>query len=138
MHDNLKKLVGTSKEDFERWYEKANPWGFDNSFNDRSRQSILLEYIRHGRFKKCLDIGCAEGVLSKNIAKYVDHLDAFDISGKAIKRAIAVRQDEKINYYQKDARDFRANNSYDLIVCSEVLYYSVKPGMITFEFMDRP
>ena len=62
-----------SKADFEKWYAKANPWGFDHSVNDKVRQSILLDFIKHARFQRGLDIGCGEGVFTREITRFVDH-----------------------------------------------------------------
>ena len=106
-----------TKNDFENWYNTINPWGFDNSVNDKARQALLLEHIKYCKFNICLDIGCGEGVLTSIINKYVNHIDAFDISNIAIQRA-KVNRSKDINFYQLDAREFAAQKYYDLIICS--------------------
>ncbi len=104
-------------------YREPNPWRFDNTTKDLSRSEILLDLIKHGNYSKCLDIGCGEGAFTNRILNYVDWVDAFDVSERAIKRANENFGKANINFYVEDARCFKALKTYDLIICLEMLYY---------------
>ena len=108
---------------FEQMYLKPNPWKCDNTIKDFSRSEIILDLLKYGRFSKCLDIGCGEGVFTNRIIPYVDSIDAFDISEAAIGRAIKNFNNDRINFYVQDARELGSFKSYDLIFCLEMLYY---------------
>ncbi|WGF89389.1 class I SAM-dependent DNA methyltransferase [Marinivivus vitaminiproducens] len=112
-----------TKEDLEKWYATPDPWKTENSVEDRVRSDILLQYVRYGQFKHALDIGCGEGALTARLAPFVEKTDGFDLSETAVGRAKA-RGIANANFFAMDMRDVDMLESrYDLVLCSEVLYY---------------
>src|SRR5260221_10813767 len=117
-----------TKQDFETWYAKENPWDFNNTIIDKVRRKILIHHLdalcHETKITSILDVGCGEGYITKDIVnKFNVQIDAFDISDKAIARAKIKNSHSKINYYQLDLNDFQPTKEYDLILCEEALYY---------------
>lgn len=74
--------------------------------------------------QKGLEIGCGEGRVTHYLAAKVERVVGFDISDLAIKRAKKINQENpKIEYRTVDILIENITEKYDLIFCSEVLYY---------------
>lgn len=117
-----------TKDDFEEWYKKENPWNFNNSITDHVRRKIFISHIdavfSNTIIEGILDAGCGEGYLTSDIAlKYGVYIDAFDISDNAIHYAKERNGLDTIHYYHQDLNDFQPTRKYDLIICEESLYY---------------
>ncbi len=118
----------TTKQELEEWYEKPDPWGFNNTFVDRVRRRIFLDHLvsplATGTVARVLDAGCGEGFLTRDLAASHDiQIDAFDISQNAIDSALKQNAATNIHYFALDLRDFEPTQEYDLIICEEALYY---------------
>jgi peptidoglycan/xylan/chitin deacetylase (PgdA/CDA1 family) len=71
-----------------------------------------------------MELACAEGHFTFKLAQRVDRLLAVDISSKALERAgRRCRQLGNIDYLRSDFFSDPIQGSWNLIVCSEVLYY---------------
>lgn len=74
--------------------------------------------------QKGLEIGCGEGRITHYLAAKVEQVIACDISSLAIKRAREINRDSsRIEYRVADILTTNLTEKYDLIFCSEVLYY---------------
>lgn len=74
--------------------------------------------------QKALEIGCGEGKITHYLVAKVEQITACDISDIAIKRAREINQgNPKIEYRTIDIVSEDIAEKYDLIFCSEVLYY---------------
>ena len=48
-----------SKQDFDEFYSKENPWGFDGSLQDLVRQRIIVEAVGGQKeFENRIDVAC--------------------------------------------------------------------------------
>jgi len=103
---------------------RRDPWGYANPYETRKFEQTL-EIIPERRYACALDLACAEGHFTKLLAGRVEKLVAADISETALQRA-AVRcgNMEKIEFRQLDMTKDQFGGRYDLIVCSEALYYT--------------
>ena len=91
-----------------------------------SRKNIerQLEILPAGPIGRALELACAEGHFTRQLAPRVGHLTATDISAVAVERARARCSDQP--NVEFGVLDFSADTlpgEMDLIVCSEVLYY---------------
>lgn len=119
-----RRLTGRTKQDFEAFYEIEDPYALSIKLKHMVRAEIILDFVRFGEFRRVLDIGCGEGHLTATLAPFVAHIDAFDISEKAIERARR-RGIKNVNFFEMDMRAVgNIRGTYDLIVCSESLYYT--------------
>jgi peptidoglycan/xylan/chitin deacetylase (PgdA/CDA1 family) len=71
-----------------------------------------------------LELGCAEGHFTVQLAPHVEHLLATDISTKALQRTQArCAAHQNIDYAVLDFSKDPIPGEMDLIICSETLYY---------------
>ena len=100
-----------------------DPWGYTNTYEKRKYEQTLslLPSIPAAR---ALEIGCAEGHFTEQLAPRVERLLAADISSIALQRAATrCSRLRNIDFRQLDIVKDRIDGNYDLITCSEVLYY---------------
>lgn len=109
----------------ELFASSADPWGYTSSYEQRKYEQTL-QLIPPRRFHRALELACAEGHFTVQLAPRVGHLLATDISTHALDRA---RQRcaglPHVDFQQLDlVADALPEGTFDLIVCSEVLYYT--------------
>jgi peptidoglycan/xylan/chitin deacetylase (PgdA/CDA1 family) len=101
-----------------------DPWSYDDLY-ERTKRAHTIEMLPARRFSRALEIGCAEGHFTVELAERADHVTAIDISTNALLRA-AVRcaSSPHIVFEHGDAFERLPDGAFDLIVCAEVLDYS--------------
>lgn len=110
--------------DFEaRFRQQQDPWDCGNRYEaDKAAQT--LGFLPAGRIENALEVGCAEGHMSLHLAARVKHLLAMDISATALRRAAErCAFVGNVEFWQVDAFAKPLERPFDLIVCSEILYY---------------
>jgi ubiquinone/menaquinone biosynthesis C-methylase UbiE len=117
------------KQSWEKYYSIADPYGHGKWFSDiRRRQSSLdLIFKRNLRFEKCLELGCGEGEITKEVLRVCNQVTAVEISGNAIRRAKELNKDylDRICFVEDDmyALKFR-EGEFDFINALESLDYT--------------
>ncbi|WP_376701874.1 trifunctional glycosyltransferase/class I SAM-dependent methyltransferase/polysaccharide deacetylase [Mesorhizobium sp. ISC25] len=106
-----------------RHFATEDPWNYGSPYEQEKyeRQLEILPAVPIGR---ALELACAEGHFTRQLAPRVGHLTATDISAVAVGRAGARCSDQP--NVEFGVLDFSADmlpGEMDLIVCSEVLYY---------------
>jgi peptidoglycan/xylan/chitin deacetylase (PgdA/CDA1 family)/GT2 family glycosyltransferase len=108
---------------FESLFETEDPWKYGSAYEQEKyqRQIALLPDEKIGR---ALELGCAEGHFTVQLAPHVEHLLATDISTKALQRTQArCAAHQNIDYAVLDFSKDPIPGDMDLIICSETLYY---------------
>lgn len=117
-----------NREFFEILFEYLDePWDFSKRASQRYRYELTMGLLRkhQDRYTSVLDIGCAQGQLTKELLPFSDRITAIDISEKAIER---VRRDfvhipqisfevgclPTLNY---------SDQEFDMAMAFEILYY---------------
>ena len=101
-----------------------DPWQFRTSDYEHEKYRATLDALSRPRYAEALEVGCAIGILTRQLAERCDHLLALD--GSAV--ALAAAQSECVGRANVSfacgmvPADFPAGGR-DLIVLSEVLYY---------------
>ncbi len=108
---------------------RQDPWAYGSAYEQTKYAQTLR--LLPGRPERALELGCAEGVFTYKLSERVGSVTAVDISLQAITRA-AARCAERSNvaFEQMDVLDGSIGGSYDLIVCSELLYYADGPDAL--------
>jgi peptidoglycan/xylan/chitin deacetylase (PgdA/CDA1 family)/glycosyltransferase involved in cell wall biosynthesis/SAM-dependent methyltransferase len=102
--------------------ERADPWDYTNPY-ERTKYRQTLDAVP-GRVGRALELGCAEGHFTEQLAGRVGELVAADISQTALDRARArCAGFENVEYLRLDVATDPLPGGFDLIVCSEILYY---------------
>ena len=117
---------GWSAQDFASRYAApaADVWGYRQSPQHRQRAEAILSALPQTRFAHALEVGCAQGFLSEQLAPRVDRLIACDFSPEAIKQARENgRELANVEFRVADIRDGFPGEGFDLCLFSDVLYY---------------
>ena len=103
-----------------------DPWGFATSEYERAKYYATIAALEGRRYGRGLEIGCSIGVLTQRLAHHVDELLAVDVSEAALAQARARNPDVRVE--RREIPEEFPDGRFDLIVCSEVLYYLDLPA----------
>jgi predicted TPR repeat methyltransferase len=107
---------------FEDLYARdPDPWGFETSGYEAAKYDATIAALEGRRYEKALEIGCSIGVLTERLADHVGDLLAIDVSEAALARA--QERVPRIRFERREIPEEFPDGRFDLIVCSEVLYY---------------
>ena len=112
-------------ERFESLYaDSPDPWGYCESPYERAKYAATLAALGPRRYRRALEVGCSIGVFTRALAERCEHVLAVDFSARALslagERLAAVTNVELRRASFPEQLPVAA---WDLIVCSEVLYY---------------
>ncbi len=115
-------------EYWESIFTQPDPWSYESDYEtDKYRRT--LELLDDQTFETGLELACAEGRFTRMLAPLVEHLTAADISHSALERAQERCKDfDQLDFLQLDFFNNEIVGQFDLIVCSEVLYYASGEG----------
>jgi peptidoglycan/xylan/chitin deacetylase (PgdA/CDA1 family)/SAM-dependent methyltransferase len=121
--------VDTSKAGaWDAFFAAEDPWGYGSSDYERLKYADTLELIPDLPDGAALELACAQGHFAALIAPKVGSLLATDISQRALEGAAT--RCAGLDNVALQALDFARQplpGRYDLIVCSEALYYLDTP-----------
>ena len=121
---NKRSTIGVDY--FEQLYaSEPDPWRFRSSEYERTKYRATIDALGCRHFEHGLEVGCANGVLTKLLSAQCDTLSAVDISPSAV--SLAREECRGLANIKFQVRDFLSTRNpvgqYDLIVLSEVVYY---------------
>jgi 2-polyprenyl-3-methyl-5-hydroxy-6-metoxy-1,4-benzoquinol methylase len=116
--DKLKRVFG----------RKADPYQYATSAYELTRFSRMAALLGGRRFRSALEVGCAEGHFTRTLASLCGRVTALDLSESALRRARKLVDQPQVTWVQANARTWKPEGSYDLMVMAEVLYYLPAPG----------
>jgi SAM-dependent methyltransferase len=110
---------------FDRLYsESQDPWGFATSQYEKIKYERTLEALDGQTFDRALEVGCSIGVFTERLASICGRVVAVDVSRLAVDRARKrLTANENVVVEQMSLPSKMPEGNFDLIVCSEVLYY---------------
>ncbi|OUL28411.1 glycosyl transferase family 2 [Nostoc sp. T09] len=103
---------------------QPDPWKYTNPY-EQTKYEQTLSLLPSQRIEKALELACAEGHFTVQLAPHIESLIAADISQVALERtAQRCSNFQNISYQQLDMNKDPLPGRFNLIVCSEVLYYT--------------
>jgi peptidoglycan/xylan/chitin deacetylase (PgdA/CDA1 family) len=117
--------VGTpqTSNGWDRVFALPDPWAYDSDY-EAVKYEQTLALLPEGFTADALEIACAEGHFTVRLAPRVSRLTAGDISVRALARAQArCITHRNVAFQRLDLNADDIPGPFDLIVCSEVLYY---------------
>ncbi|HEY3827961.1 MAG TPA: trifunctional glycosyltransferase/class I SAM-dependent methyltransferase/polysaccharide deacetylase [Solirubrobacteraceae bacterium] len=102
---------------------RPDPWNYASDYEQRKYDQTLSLVPRGVR--RALEIGCAEGAFTVQLAGRVPDVLACDVSTVALSRAARrCSHLSNVTFMHLDLFEEELPSGYDLIVCSETLYYA--------------
>ncbi|MBW4523134.1 MAG: polysaccharide deacetylase family protein [Scytolyngbya sp. HA4215-MV1] len=102
---------------------QPDPWKYTSPY-EQTKYEQTLSLLPHGKVNKALELACAEGHFTVQLAAKVKHLTVTDISQIALDRtADRCQQFQHLDFQRLDLVKDTIPGRFNLIVCSEVLYY---------------
>lgn len=119
-----------SAERFEQIYAaREDPWDYESSAYEQAKYAHTLAAIGDGPFARALEIGCSIGVFTAQLAPRCGDLVAVDFSDRALARARRrLLRYPRVNLARVEFPHQTPSGPFDLIICSEVLYYLDAPA----------
>lgn len=113
------------KDRFDLLYSvKNDPWKYHSSQYEYNKYKDTLSLLKTSPYGKVLEMGCSIGVLTGMLAPYCKELAAVDASKVALELASKnCEQFSHIKFYCMDLFNDPVHDKFNLIVCSEILYY---------------
>jgi SAM-dependent methyltransferase len=120
-----------SAESFERLYAQSeDPWDYDSSEYERGKYAATLAALDGRRYARALEVGCSIGAFTELLAARCGALTALDFSARAVALArTRLRQSAHVCVLEASFPEQAPVGKWDLIVCSEVLYYLDPPAL---------
>jgi cyclopropane fatty-acyl-phospholipid synthase-like methyltransferase len=113
--------------EFEEQYRAAeDPWNLASSPYEQAKYDRTIEALGDRTYPFALELGASIGVLSERLARRCGRLVTLEPAPTAVERARRrlaglPNVDVRLGSAPEDLPEFRF--AFDLIVCSEVLYY---------------
>jgi SAM-dependent methyltransferase len=127
-------------EKFERLYTASgDPWNYGGSDYEREKYASTLAALPSGAFGAALEVGCSIGVFTEQLAKRCERVLAVDFSPRAMEYARArLRRLENVRLAEVSFPEQAPDGPWDLVVCSEVLYYLDEPALrAALDWLER-
>ncbi|APG86782.1 nodulation methyltransferase NodS [Sinorhizobium americanum] len=102
-----------------------DPWGLDANPFERGRHTQMLRLsLAQGSISNALEVGCAAGAFTVQLAPHCQRLTVIDVVPQAIEKARRrMNEPPHISWIVSDVQQFSPDERFDLIVVAEVLYY---------------
>lgn len=113
-------------EYFEQMFrDTPDPWGFETRPYERAKYAHTMAALGERHYDRALEVGCANGVLTAQLAPHCGSLLAIDVSATALASARERCRDIAGVAFDNMAfpRETPAEAMFDLLVLSEVAYY---------------
>jgi predicted TPR repeat methyltransferase len=117
---------------FERIYAgDPDPWDFETSAYENEKYDATIAMLGGRRFQNAMEIGCSIGVLTFRLAAHCERLMAVDVVESALARARTRCAGLPGVHFENRClpQDWPAEEKFDLIVLSEVLYFLSPPDI---------
>ena len=119
------------RENFEaRYAESPDPWDFETSAYEHDKYERTLAALGDRHYGRAFDAGCSIGVFTAMLAERCDDLLAVDIAQPAVDAASErLAAHDHVHVERRTLPDEWPAGPFDLVVCSELLYYWDRPTL---------
>lgn len=117
------------REYFEDMYAaNRDPWGFQTRWYEQRKYALTLASLSRRHYRSVFEPGCSIGVLSAQLFTRCDRLLSCDLVQSAVDQATERLSTVegargRVEVRRWDAHDDWPDDTFDLIVISEMLYY---------------
>lgn len=100
-----------------------DPWRFATSPYEAAKYDATIQALGDRRYRSALEVGCANGVLTRRLLDHAAELLAIDVSDSALRLAAARCDGLDVRFERRSFPHEAPDGPFDLIVLSEVVYY---------------
>lgn len=127
-------MSAVEAEGFERRYRvDPDPWSYETSPYERRKYERTLAALPPGPIDDALELGCSTGAFTELLAERCARTVAVDFSFEAVRLARRrLAESRGVTIEQRDLRAGLPAGTFDLVVCSELLYYWEEADVIAF------
>lgn len=120
----VRRSTSIAPDWFEQLYAtERDPWNFETSAYEAAKYDHTLAALPR-RYTDALEVGCANGVLTRRLAPQCDDLLAIDVSDTALSAARARCADmSHVRFEKRQLPGDAPAGPFDLVLLSEVAYY---------------
>ena len=104
---------------------RVDPWGFEADAYNARRFDTIVDLIGRVPHRSVLDVGCAEGHLTRRLCAVAERVVGVDASPTAASRARRAAPSAEIHHATLE--DVAFDETFDVVVCSEMIYYPRDP-----------
>jgi LmbE family N-acetylglucosaminyl deacetylase/SAM-dependent methyltransferase len=114
---------------FDDFYARHDdPWGFETRWYEERKRALLMASLPSKALGRVLEIGCATGSITVELAARADEVLAIDVSQAALEAARRrLAGDPRVTFRRGWVPDDQPSGVFETIVLSEVGYY-LSPG----------
>lgn len=114
-----------SRRQLEDFYASAHdPFGFDDNPYEQGKYDDTLAALGDGALGRVLEVGCAVGTFTEQLAPRCRELVAVDVAQAAVDRTRQrLAGSPQVRVERLDFPDELPAGPFDLVLCSDVLYY---------------
>ena len=107
---------------FDEMYDHSgDPWRFSGSFYEQRRRALVLAVLGRASYGRVLEIGCADGGLTRALVERSPAVTALDTSARAVDAAHAAAPTASVS--RGEAPTAIPAGPFDLVLLSEVGYF---------------
>ena len=101
-----------------------DPWNFETSAYEAIKRRETLAMLHSDRCPRAIEVGCANGVLTAQLADVCEKILAVDVSANALRHAARrVAPLDNVELLHAEVPREWPEGTFDLIVLSEILYF---------------
>ncbi|MCS7240412.1 MAG: flippase-like domain-containing protein [Candidatus Bipolaricaulota bacterium] len=111
-------------------FRRPDPWDYAKSPYEQRKYQLMLDILpRRGEnkppYERALDLGCAEGFFTRRLVqeRIARVAVGVDVAERAVARARACHSHLPVEFHLMDVGKTLPEGKFDLVFCSEVLYY---------------
>jgi alkylation response protein AidB-like acyl-CoA dehydrogenase len=109
---------------FERLYAAdGDPWDYESSGYEHDKRVDTIAALPARPRRRVLDLGCSNGALTRQLAERCEAVVGAELSARAVDLASERGLPANVTVVQARFPDEIPPGEFDLIVCSEILYY---------------
>lgn len=108
----------------ELYADSTDPWQYEARWYEARKRAVCLSLLPHLHYQSAIELGCSNGVFSKQLAKRCGQLLCIDGQPAAVRLARErLKGLAHVDVQQGLIPQDLPKQTFDLIVVSEILYY---------------
>jgi 2-polyprenyl-3-methyl-5-hydroxy-6-metoxy-1,4-benzoquinol methylase len=105
------------------WDDAVAALASDDHWNHNTHYHRLIPRLTPPPYRRVLDVGCGEGLLTRRLAPLAEHVTGIDLSAPMVERARALADADNLTYRSGDLLTTELDGPFDLVTAFAVLHH---------------